>query len=51
MDKTFAQRIIERRVKEKTNKSFQDHWVDYEESYGTDHNDCHGDYYDEEAEN
>lgn len=50
MDKTFAQRIIERRVKEKSNRSFQDNWDDYEESYGSDYNDCHGDYYDAETE-
>ena len=37
--------------------SFQDYgdshseWVEYEEYYGTDYNDCHGDYYDAEAEN
>lgn len=26
---------------------FQD-WTEYEESYGIDYNDCHGDYYDAE---
>ncbi len=51
MKTTFAQRIIDKRVKEKEKCLFQDTWDDYEESYGSDYNDCHGDYYDAEAEN
>ena len=51
MKTTFAQRLIEKRVKEKVKYVFQDNWDDYEESYGSDYNDCHGDYYDAEAEN
>lgn len=45
---TFAQKEILKKVKEKRNQSFQDNWVEYEESYNTDYNDCHGDYYDAE---
>lgn len=45
---SHAQKIILKRIKEKQKESaFQD----YEEYYGTDYNDCHGDYYDAEAEN
>lgn len=44
---TFAQKIILKKVSEKTHDSFQD-WVEYEESYNTDYNDCHGDYFDAE---
>ncbi len=51
MKKTIAQEMIERRVREKEVQAFQDNWDDYEESYGSDYNDCHGDYYDAEAEN
>ena len=51
MKTTFAQRLIEKRVIEKEMCQFQDSWDDYEESYGSDYNDCHGDYYDAEAEN
>ncbi len=51
MKRTFAQRLIEKRVQEKKERIFQDNWDDYEESYGSDYNDCHGDYYDAEAEN
>lgn len=46
---TFAQEIIKKKVQEKNNKYlFQDNWVDYEEYYDSDYNDCHGDYYDAE---
>ncbi len=45
---TFAQKIILKKVNEKETASFQDNWVEYEESYNTDYNDCHGDYYDAE---
>lgn len=48
---TFAQKVIAQRISAKGNNSFQDNWDEYEESYGTDYNDCHGDYYDAEAEN
>lgn len=50
---TYIQRLILKRAEEKVsyNRVFQDNWVDYEESYGTDYNDCHGDYYDAEADN
>lgn len=50
---TYIQRLILKRAEEKIslNCEFQDNWVDYEESYGTDYNDCHGDYYDAEVEN
>lgn len=60
---TLAQKnIINRiRTKLKVKNTFQDYgdslhddysdWVEYEEYYGTDYNDCHGDYYDAEAEN
>lgn len=50
---TCAQKHILKRTQEKIScsQSFQDNWLDYEESYGTDYNDCHGDYYDAEAEN
>ncbi len=41
---TFAQKMILKKVDEKQNQAFQD----YEESYNTDYNDCHGDYYDAE---
>lgn len=42
---TYAQNIILKKIEEKQeNISFQDY-------YGTDYNDCHGDYYDAEAEN
>lgn len=51
MEITFAQKLIAQKVKEKDCNSFQDNWEDYEESYGSDYNDCHGDYYDAEAEN
>ncbi len=42
---TYAQEQIIKKTKEKISctKVFQD--------YGTDYNDCHGDYYDAEAEN
>lgn len=46
---TYAQKVILRRVQDKNGAQlFQDHWTEYEESYGTDYNDCHGDYYDAE---
>ena len=45
---TFAQNTILKKVNEKQSQSFQDNWVEYEESYNTDYNDCHGDYYDAE---
>lgn len=45
---TFAQKMILKKVSEKTLNSFQDNWVEYEESYNTDYNDCRGDYYDAE---
>ena len=60
---TFAQKVIYNRIQAKTEikNTFQDYgdslyddhsdWVEYEEYYGTDYNDCHGDYYDAEAEN
>lgn len=50
---TYSQRMILMRTERKISQNcqFQDNWVDYEESYGTDYNDCHGDYYDAEAEN
>lgn len=50
---TYAQQVILKKIQEKqtTPPSFQDNWVEYEEFYGTDYNDCHGDYYDAEAEN
>ncbi|MBQ9637633.1 MAG: hypothetical protein IJV36_07075 [Prevotella sp.] len=50
--KTFAQEVILKKVEEKLSERsiFQD-WNEYEESYGSDYNDCHGDYYDVEAEN
>lgn len=46
MDKTFAQRFIVRRVKDKEQRLFQDNWADYID-YG-DYDDCHGDYFDAE---
>ena len=43
-DMTYAQRCILEKVAQKEDiMSFQD-WTEYEESYGTDYNDCHGDY-------
>ena len=63
MSTTYAQDTICKRIKAKLEMkdSFQDYggslhddhsdWVEYEEYYGTDYNDCHGDYYDAEAEN
>lgn len=45
---TNAQKEILKKVNEKRSQSFQDNWVEYEESYNTDYNDCHGDYYDAE---
>lgn len=63
MKKTFAWNIIQNRIdtKMELKNVFQDYgdsshddysdWVEYEEYYGTDYNDCHGDYYDAEAEN
>lgn len=60
---TYAQNIIQNRINAKLEmmNDFQDYgdslhddysdWVEYEEYYGTDYNDCHGDYYDAEAEN
>ncbi len=49
---TYAQEVIMQKAREKAAiPVFQDHWTEYEESYGTDYNDCHGDYYDAEAEN
>lgn len=59
MSTTYAQDTILKRIKVKLKMkdSFQDYgdshseWVEYEEYYGTDYNDCHGDYYDAEAEN
>lgn len=46
---TFAQEIIRKKVQEKKDRcSFQDNWVEYEEYYDSDYNDCHGDYYDAE---
>lgn len=45
---TFAQKMILKKVNEKGAANFQDNWVEYEESYNTDYNDCHGDYYDAE---
>lgn len=45
---TYAQKCILEKVRKKQESmSFQD-WTDYEESYGADYNDCHGDYYDTE---
>lgn len=45
---TYAQKCILEKVAQKEDiMSFQD-WTEYEESYGTDYNDCHGDYYDSE---
>ena len=45
---TYAQKcILEKVTQKKDTMSFQD-WTEYEESYGTDYNDCHGDYYDSE---
>lgn len=42
-DMTFAQKCILEKVAQKEDiMSFQD-WTEYEESYGTDYNDCHGD--------
>lgn len=47
-DMTYAQKCILEKVAQKEDiMSFQD-WTEYEESYGTDYNDCHGDYYDSE---
>lgn len=47
-DMTYAQKCILEKVAQKEDiMSFQD-WTEYEESYGTDYNDCHGDYYDAE---
>lgn len=47
-DMTYAQKCILEKVAQKEYiMSFQD-WTEYEESYGTDYNDCHGDYYDAE---
>jgi len=47
MENTFAQKIILEMVKRKGRNCFQDNWADYyEESYGSDYNDCHGDYFD-----
>lgn len=46
MNKTFAQKIIGQRVKDKMTLLFQDNWADYID-YG-DYNDCHGDYFDAE---
>lgn len=47
-DVTYAQKCILEKVAQKEDiMSFQD-WTEYEESYGTDYNDCHGDYYDAE---
>ena len=43
---TNAQKEILKKVNEKRSQSFQYNWVEYEESYNTDYNDCHGDYYD-----
>ena len=60
---SYAQDTICKRIKLKLKMKdcFQDYgdslhddysdWVEYEEYYGTDYNDCHGDYYDAEAEN
>ncbi|MCH5309789.1 MAG: hypothetical protein J1E58_07985 [Prevotella sp.] len=50
---TWAQKMILKRAQKKMScaQSFQDKWEDYEEFYGADYNDCHGDYYDAEAEN
>lgn len=45
---TYAQKCILEKIIQKTGiLNFQD-WPEYEESYGTDYNDCHGDYYDAE---
>lgn len=47
-DMTYAQKCILEKVAQKEDiMSFQD-WTEYEESYGTDYNDCHSDYYDAE---
>jgi len=47
-DLTYAQKCILEKIAQKTETlKFQD-WTEYEESYGTDYNDCHGDYYDAE---
>ena len=63
MGSTFVQNLIHYTISAKLEmkNSFQDYgdslhddysdWVEYEEYYGTDYNDCHGDYYDAEAEN
>ena len=46
---TYAQKCILEKITQKTESlKFQDYWTEYEESYGTDYNDCHGDYYDAE---
>lgn len=46
---SYAHQQILRKIEQKTiDCGFQDHWTEYEESYGTDYNDCHGDYYDAE---
>ena len=46
---SYAHQQIMRKIEQKTkNCVFQDNWTEYEESYGTDYNDCHGDYYDAE---
>lgn len=62
-EETYAHKIIQNRINAKLEmmNDFQDYgdslyddhsdWVEYEEYYGTDYNDCHGDYYDAEAEN
>lgn len=43
---TYAQKCILEKITQKAETlCFQD-WTEYEESYGTDYNDCHGDYYD-----
>ena len=47
-DITYAQKCIIDKIHQKAESvSFQD-WTEYEESYGADYNDCHGDYYDSE---
>lgn len=48
---TFAQKMILKKVAEKQNyMNFQDYWVEHEESYNTDYNECNGKYYDTDAD-
>lgn len=45
---TFAQKIILKKAKTKYDIMFQDYYEEHEESYDTDYNDSHSDYYDAE---